>query len=147
MAPLAPFQGRRLTLALDASERMTDDQYIEFIRKKYQKRRLSGSIGLLIVFAMAIWGYFAFSDLSQEATDLTGVEIFLTEGEPVSQVQISGVETLVGLKHSLGVKNGVFFGQLATFLGLFAVFFLAQIFGGRKDRLLLEYYDKSASNQ
>ncbi|KEF30471.1 hypothetical protein D777_02413 [Marinobacter nitratireducens] len=41
----------------------------------------------------------------------------------------------------------MFLGLLPVFIGLFAVFFLIQIFGARKDRLLLEYYDKAASNQ
>ncbi|EON90538.1 hypothetical protein MARLIPOL_18253 [Marinobacter lipolyticus SM19] len=126
---------------------MTDEQYIEIIKKKHANRKLSGSLGLLVVVAVATWVYFAFNDLNQRAADMAEVGVFLTEGERVTQVQISGVETLISLAHSTGTENGAFLGQFMAFAGLFAVYFLVQIFGGRKERLLLEYYEKSASNQ
>ncbi|PVY76434.1 hypothetical protein C8D92_105187 [Tamilnaduibacter salinus] len=125
---------------------MTDEQYIEFIRKNHARRKLAGILGFLIIVATGIGTYFASKDQDQWIDDFLEADDTLFEGRAITEQDVVLTETMIDTAQSLGTENGIFMGHFMSVAVMFGLGCLVHAFGGRKDRLLLEYYDRAVSD-
>ncbi|WP_144777382.1 hypothetical protein [Marinobacter maritimus] len=126
---------------------MTDDQYIDRIRKYHARRKVIGVVGIVISLIVAVASYLGHQALQNSVDERLEARMFLAEGRLVEKSDISNIESLLDISHALGVRNGSLLAQSLTGAGVLCVFCIFYVFGGRKERLLLRYYDQATSNQ
>lgn len=125
---------------------MTDEEFIIKLKKDYSKRKTKGVIGLIFVILFGAFSYLGFSDLNEIDTALLELDSFLEAGRKLDPIEIELIQSQINLAHSLGNQNGFLLGKSATFTGGGITFCLFYIFGGRKERLLIEYYEKTSNH-
>ncbi|PAV24476.1 hypothetical protein CF392_16055 [Tamilnaduibacter salinus] len=96
--------------------------------------------------ATGIGTYFASKDQDQWIDDFLEADAILLEGGVVTDQTAPLMETMLDTAQSLGTENGIFMGHFMSVAVMFGLGCLVHAFGGRKDRLLLEYYDRAVSD-
>ena len=122
---------------------MTDDEYIEKVKRNYSYRKIIAIISLVIAALFGGLSYYA-AEISQEKNSELIKSILPTQiGAPNTEVDIQTIEAAVDLAQTTGNKTGRLVGTSNITIGVLIGYALALLFGGRKERLLIKYYEQS----
>jgi hypothetical protein len=121
----------------------TDDQYIQNIKRKYDKRKKTGYIILALAIFFCILSYNKYTttiELTNNA--LIGLK-FPSVGETVTETNVSSMKLSREVAQEMGKKIGYMRASLIFFIGIASFNILILFFGMRKEKLLINYYEKS----
>jgi hypothetical protein len=122
---------------------MTDDEYIEKVKRNYSYRKIIAIISLVIAALFGGLSYYAV-EISQEKNNKLIKSILPTQiGEPNTKIDIQTIEAAVDLAQTTGNKTGRLIGTSTITTGLLIGYALALLFGGRKERLLIKCHEQS----
>ncbi len=121
----------------------TDEEYINTIKLRYKKRKKAGvSLIFLTLFLIAMT-YLAYTKTNESSQLILETLQFQKEGETVKAQDIKDIHFTNKLAHALGIKAGALLGSSVTLIGVFISQTIIMLFGMRKERLLIKYYDLS----
>ncbi len=121
----------------------TDEEYINTLNIRYQKRKQAGVLLIFVTLLLIAMTYLTFTKTNESSQLIIETLQFQLEGEVVKAQDIKDVQATNKLAHALGIKTGVLLGSSVTLIGIFIGQTVIMLFGMRKERLLIKYYELS----
>ena len=122
---------------------ITDEEYIQNIKRQYNRRKKAGALLLFVTVLISALTYLAYSKSNESAYLIVETLQLLHEGDIVRKKDINNIISTNNIANNLGVKTGVLLGSGCIFISIFISYALLMLFGMRKERLLIEYYERT----
>ena len=121
----------------------SDDQYLARVKENYSKRKKRAFYILLFAFAYLIFTIYATNELQVQLATLKELAQPFIPSIPATDAEISLSAISIEIIQGISTKLGIFVGTAAAFFGIAISQAIYLLFGGRKERLLIKYYEQS----
>ena len=119
----------------------SDEEYIKTIKRIHAARKKNGYTGLLLSILMGIGAYFMYGYFQEEAgKQIEDISNYIAG----TQMDVETVKNIHYANHyaqEYGASIGLYIGILSAGTLMSFIQSLILIFGGRKERLLIKYYE------
>ena len=121
----------------------TDEEYINHIKRQYQKRKITGALLIFVstlIFTLTYLTYVKSNESNYLILDTLQLQ---HEGDIVRLKDIDNNKYTSTLAYTLGIKTGVLIGSVTILNVVIISQTIIMLFGMRKERLLIKYYELS----
>lgn len=122
---------------------ISDEKYIENVRRNYARRKKTGLLILALAVIMSVFLYYAVEQSRKDNNSLVQSLIPKNIGYTYTETDYELVQSITTLADVFGTKIGMFMGTTSVTIGLMFLQSLVLLFGCRKDYLLIKYYEQS----
>ncbi len=123
----------------------TDEQYIESILKKHNRRNKEAIFYAVLGVVFGVIGYFFYLYISEKLVDFASSisSSLLVEGLQITKEEIKLIDLSNKISWVKGVEIGVLLGSISIVSGSLFAYALHLVFGSRKERIIIELYRKT----
>jgi len=122
---------------------ISDDKYIENVKRNYARRKKTGIFILALAVIMSAFLYYGAEHARKDNNELVQSLIPKNIGYTYTETDYELVQSISRLADVFGTKIGMFMGATSVTIAFMFIQSLVLLFGSRKDYLLIKYYDQS----
>ena len=122
---------------------ISDDKYIEIVKRNYSRRKKTGVFILVLAITMTIFMFYGVNTLQEDNNSLVQSLIPKNTGHTYTETDYYLTKSVNALTEAFSTKIGIFIGSTAVTITLMFIESLMLLFGGRKEYLLIKYYEQS----
>ncbi|MDH5444373.1 MAG: hypothetical protein OEY52_02385 [Gammaproteobacteria bacterium] len=123
---------------------MTDNEYIEKIIKKYVRRKKQAIIYGVIGIVLGMTTFISYIEITEKTSDYKNTLLsFLKEGRELTEHDIRLIKANNELSYVIGTRVGQSLNSFAIGSGISIGYCLYLLFWARKERIILELYEKT----
>lgn len=121
----------------------SNEDYIKTIKRTHARRKKNGYTGLVLSLIVGVGIYFMYGYIQQEARKEVETISSYIAGTQMDETTVKNIHYATHYAQEYGSAIGLFIGILSASTLMSFIQSLILIFGGRKESLLIKYYEQS----
>lgn len=122
----------------------SNEEYIKTISRTHASRKKNGYTGLVLSIIVGVGIYFMHGYIQQEARKEVETISSYIAGTQMDETTVKNIHYATNYAQEYGSAIGLFIGVLSASTLMSFIQSLILIFGGRKESLLIKYYEQTA---
>jgi len=122
---------------------ISDEKYIENVKRNYIRRKKTGLFILALALIMSAFLYYGVEQARKNNNELVQSLIPKNIGYTYTKTDYELMRSITTLADVFGTKIGMFMGSTSVTIVFLFMESLVLLFGGRKEYLLIKYYEQS----
>ncbi len=121
----------------------SNDDYINTIKRTHASRKKNGYTGLVLSVIMGMSAYFMYGYFQEEARkEIETISSYIA-GTQMDETTVKNIHYATKYAQEYGSSIGLYIGILSASTLISFIQSLILIFGGRKESLLIKYYEQT----
>ena len=121
----------------------SNEDYINSIKRTHANRKKNGLTGLLLSIIVGVGLFFSYGYFQQEARkEVVTISSYIA-GTQMNETTVKNIHYATNYAQEYGTSIGIFIGILSASTLVSFIQSLILIFGGRKESLLIKYYEQT----